>query len=63
MNMQCTVLIFLGGSFEDMGIFHVFIYLSFMGRYNPHNPHNRLGVGGISIITKVNRVRLYVENA
>ena len=26
---------FLSGSSEDMGIFHVFIYLSVMCRYNP----------------------------
>ena len=32
--MHCVDL-FLNGSFEDMGIFHVFIYLSVMGRYNP----------------------------
>ena len=32
----CTVLnFFLSGGFEDMGIFMYFIYLSFMGRYNP----------------------------
>ena len=32
----CTVLIFfLSGSFEDMGIFHVYIYLSVMDRYTP----------------------------
>ena len=29
------MLIFLSGSFEDMGIFHVFIYLSVMDRCNP----------------------------
>ena len=39
---------FLIGSFEDMGILHVFIYLSVMGRYNP-----------LSIKTKLK----YVKNA
>ena len=34
----CTVLIFfMSGSFEDMGIFYVFIYLSVMGRYTHQN--------------------------
>ena len=37
--MDC-VDVFLSGSFEDMGIFHVFIYLSVMGRYNPHSHLN-----------------------
>ena len=32
--MYCVDL-FLNGSFEDMGNFHVFIFLSVMGRYNP----------------------------
>ena len=37
----CTVLIFFSGSFEDMGIFNVFIYLSVMDRYNT-SPHQSL---------------------
>ena len=37
--MHC-VDFFLSGCFEDMGIFHVFIYLPVMGRYNPlPSPH------------------------
>ena len=30
---HCVDLFFVCGSFEDMGIFHVFIYLSVMDRY------------------------------
>ena len=29
------LIFFLSGSFKDLGIVHVFIYLSVMGRYNP----------------------------
>ena len=29
------LIFFLSGSFEDMGMFHVFTYLSVMGRYTP----------------------------
>ena len=35
--MNC-VDFFLSGSMEDMGIFHVFIYISVMGWYNPTHP-------------------------
>ena len=33
--MHDSVNLFLSGCFEDMGIFHIFIYLSVMDRYKP----------------------------
>ena len=38
LRLYTVLIFFLRGIFEDMGIYHVFIYLSVMDRYIPPSP-------------------------
>ena len=58
--MHCVDFLFvLSCSFEDMGISHVFIYLSVMGRYNP--PPIKTKVNMSVLTCHLRRVK-YTEN-